>query len=37
VWSFGVIESPATKADDPALCARCHIEAQHDSVFGLPQ
>jgi hypothetical protein len=36
VWRFGVVESPGAKPEEVALCARCHVEAPHDSLFALP-
>ena len=36
-WRFGIVEAPATRGDDLALCARCHAEAPHDHVFRLPE
>ncbi len=35
-WRFGIVESPAAKEPQVALCARCHAEAPRDFVFALP-
>ncbi len=34
-WRFGVADG--AKGEDSTLCARCHAEAPHDSVFALPE
>jgi len=36
VWRFGVVDSPGARSQEVALCARCHVEAPHDSLFALP-
>jgi hypothetical protein len=33
-WTYGVVSAP--KETSIRLCARCHSEAPHDSLFALP-